>query len=184
MEQIINSYYENNARKLRRIVDQILSKFGGLSDKDMDDFYSLANAVFVDVMKRYDDSQPFDPFLYSCLSNKIKTEMTRRNRDKRRGDFASVSIYDPLDDENTTLEDILVSDFNLEKIFFGGREGEYSRKMQHYLSRLSHLQKEVLHYTAVGYSPDEIRKKLRITEKQYADCNAAIHAYRNISLLF
>ena len=43
MEQILSAYYENNARKLRGTVDKILLKFGGLSDKDRDDFYSLAN---------------------------------------------------------------------------------------------------------------------------------------------
>ena len=75
MEQILNAYYVDNAKKLHKIVDEILSKFGGLSGKDMDDFYSLANEVFVDVMKRYDPSQSFDNFLYSCLLNRIKTEM-------------------------------------------------------------------------------------------------------------
>ena len=73
MEQILITYYSGNAKKLHKMVDKILLKFGGLSDKDLDDFYSLANEVFVDAMRRYDDSQPFDGFLYSCLSNKIKT---------------------------------------------------------------------------------------------------------------
>lgn len=62
MEQILNIYYENNARKLHEMVKQILFKFGGLSDKDMDDFYSLANEVFVDAMRRYDGKQSFDVF--------------------------------------------------------------------------------------------------------------------------
>ena len=63
VEQILNEYYDDNAKKLRRIVDKILLKFGGLSDKDLDDFYSLANEVFVEVMRKYDQSQPFDVFL-------------------------------------------------------------------------------------------------------------------------
>ena len=62
----------------------------------MDDFYSLANEVFVDVMARYDDSQSFDAFLYSCLLNKVKTEMTRRNCEKRKADRMSISIDTPL----------------------------------------------------------------------------------------
>ena len=83
MDRILITYYENNAKKLHQMVDKILLKFGGLSDKDMDDFYSLANEVFVEAMKRYDDSQSFEAFLYSCLLNKIKTEMTKRNREKK-----------------------------------------------------------------------------------------------------
>lgn len=56
---ILDTYYADNAKKLHRTVDRILSKFGGLSNKDQDDFYSLANEVFVDVMKRYDNTQSF-----------------------------------------------------------------------------------------------------------------------------
>ena len=38
---ILNAYYADNAKKLHRTVDKILIQFGGLSNKDMDDFYSL-----------------------------------------------------------------------------------------------------------------------------------------------
>ena len=54
MDQVLNTYYANNAKKLHSTVDKILLKFGGLSNKDLDDFYSLANEVFVDVLRRYD----------------------------------------------------------------------------------------------------------------------------------
>ena len=184
MEQILNTYYADNAKKLHRIVDKILLKFGGLSDKDLDDFYSLANEVFVDVMKRYDDSLSFDGFLYSCLLNKIKSEMTKRNREKRKADRMSISLDTPInDDENSTIADILVGNFDLEReIFKEGEEG-YSQRMLTYLSKLSNLQKEVLRLNMSGYLPNEIREELHISEKQYADCYAAIHSYRNVSVL-
>ena len=76
MEKIINSYYENGARKLHHMVNGILSKLGRIYNKDLDDFYSLANEVFTIVLRTYDGRQTFDVYLYSCLSNKIKTEMT------------------------------------------------------------------------------------------------------------
>ena len=63
MERILSDYYQNNAKKLHRTVDKILLKYGGISDKDLDDFYSLANEVFVEVMGKFDDSQSFDAFL-------------------------------------------------------------------------------------------------------------------------
>ena len=129
MEQILKTYYEDNARKLHQIVDKLLLKFGGLSDKDKDDFYSLANEVFVDAMKRYDNSQSFDAFLYSCLLNKIKTEMTKRNREKRKADRMSVSIDMPVDgDENHTLGDMIVDNFNLEQEVFEREGGGYSER--------------------------------------------------------
>ncbi len=185
MEQILNAYYVDNAKKLHKIVDEILSKFGGLSGKDMDDFYSLANEVFVDVMKRYDPSQSFDNFLYSCLLNRIKTEITKRNCEKRRADRMSVSIDAPVgDEESLTLGDLIADNFAIEREVFGVREEEYSRRMLLYLGRLSELQKEVLTLHAAGYLPGEIREELHIGKKQYADCCAAIHSYRNVSVLF
>lgn len=107
----------------KNVVDKILLKFGGLSNKDMDDFYSLANEVFVDVLKRYDSNQSFDSFLYSCLANKIKTEITRKNRYKRMADRMSVSIDIPIGDgENPKIADIIADKFDLEVEIFGERE--------------------------------------------------------------
>lgn len=185
MEQILITYYADNAKKLHKMVDKILLKFGGLSSKDIDDFYSLANEVFVDVMKRYDNSQSFDGFLYSCLANKIKTEITRRNREKRKADRMSISIDTPIgEDENTTIGDMIADEFSIEKEIFEVDEEGYSRRMLLYLSRLSNIQKEVLRLNISGYLPEEIREELHISKKEYADCYAAIRSYRNVSVLF
>lgn len=184
MEQIVNAYYADNAKKLHKTVDKILVRFGGLTDKDTDDFYSLANEVFVDAMRRYDAAQSFDVFLYSCLSNKFKTEMTRRNREKRRIDRLCVSIDTPVGDgENCTLGDMIADGHTVERELFERGDGGYSRRMLRYLDRLSSLQKEVLRLDADGYLPGEIREKLHISERQYADCRTAIHSYRNVSVL-
>lgn len=185
MEQMVIQYYDNNAKKLREMVDKILSKFGGLSNKDLDDFYSLANEVFVDVMRRYNNSQPFEGFLYSCLLNKIKTEMTKRNRYKRKADRMSISIDTPIGDkENSTLGDMLADKVDVEKEVFENEEEIYSNKILRYLNKLSKLQKDVLMLNIAGYLPNEIRDELHINEDQYADCYAAIHSYRNVSELF
>ena len=185
MEQILITYYADNAKKLHKVVDKILLKFGGLAYKDLDDFYSLANEVFVDVMTRYDNSQSFDGFLYSCLVNKIKTEMTRRNREKRKADRMSISIDTPIgDDENSTIGDMIADNVTIEKELFEGSEEGYSKRMMLYLNRLSNLQKEVLRLNIAGYLPGEIREELHLSEKEYADCYAAIHSYRNVSILF
>ena len=184
MEQLLITYYADNARKLRRIVDKILLKFGGLSDKDMDEFYSLANEVFTDVMNHYDSSLSFEVFLYSCLSNRIRTEITKRNREKRKIDRLSVSIDMPVgDEEDCTLKDVIADRFDMEQEFLEKQEKGYSKRMTLYLGRLSSLQKAVLELDTEGYTPAEIREKLNISEKQYTDCNAAIHSYRNVSVL-
>ncbi len=184
MEEMMEAYYENNAGKLRRMVERILLKFGKLSEWDLDEFYSLANEVFADVIERYDSARSFDSFLYSCLFNRIKTELTRMNREKRRADRLAVSIDTFIDeDENITLGDIIAGDFLIEREVFEKGEEKFSRRTRTYLSRLSNVQRDVLRMCADGYSSDEIREKLRISKKQYADCRAAIHSYRNISAL-
>ena len=182
METIILSYYENNAKKLHIMVDRILFKLK--FDVDNEDFYSLANEIFVDALRRFDNKKDFDGFFYSCLVNKFKTEMTRRNRYKRQTDRMSVSIDTPIGDkDNSTIGDLLADKDTIEKIFFEDKEDTYSSEMQQYLSRLSILQREVLRLISIGFEPNEILTELHINRKQYEDCYNAIHSYRNISIL-
>ncbi len=185
MEKILITYYKDNAKKLHRVVDGILLKFGGLSNKDLDDFYSLANEVFWDVMKRYDNSRPFDAFLYSCLRNRIKSEVTKRNREKRKADRMSVSIDTPIgDEENMTIGDMLADDyFSIEKEIFGEGNDE-SYKIERYLDSLTKRQRKIVELLAASYKVWEIQKILNITQKEYEDAMSGIHSYENISLLF
>ena len=182
MEKIILSYYENNAKKMRTMIDKILFRLK--FNVDNEDFYSLGNEVFLDVLNRYDGKQDFDGFLYSCLVRKFKTEMTRRNRYKRQADRMAISIDSPVgEDENMTLSDIIADKATIEKIFFEENEDTYSAEMQRYLSRLSILQREVLRLISIGFNPNEILTELHINKKQYEDCYQAIHSYKNISVL-
>lgn len=182
---LLDEYYENNAKRLREIVDRILLKFGGIYQKDYDDFYSLANEVFTDVLNKYEESKDFEGFLYSCLLNKIKTEITARNRDKRKVDRLSISLNTPIgENEDTILADIIEADFDMETEIIGKDEDTYSARMTLYLSKLSKMQREILRYQADGFSPQEIKQELQISDKKYSDCKLAICAYRNVSVLF
>lgn len=185
MEQILVTYYSNNAKKLHNTVDRILLKFGGISDKDMDDFYSLANEVFVDVMRRYDGSQSFDGFLYSCLLNKIKTEITRRNREKRKADRMSISIDAPIgDDENSTIGDIIASDFSIEKeLFEKDKREEWSEEANRYLDSLSPLQRKIAFLLSDNNTPNEICEELHITLKHFENSMKRILADERIKSL-
>ena len=182
MEAIINSYYNNNAQKLHKMIDKIILRLK--FNVDNEDFYSFGNEIFIDVINRYDGKQQFDGFLYSCLIKKFKTEMTRRNRQKRQADKMAVSIETPIgENENITLSDIIADKNTIEKMFFEENEDTYSVEMQKYLSRLSALQREVLRLISIGFDPNEILTELHINKKQYEDCYNAIHAYRNTSIL-
>jgi len=183
MEQILNSYYANNARRLHKMVNRILLRFGGLSDKDYDDFYSLANEVFTDAMRRYDCEQPFDKFLYCCLFNKIKSEMTRRNCIKRMADRNSISIDTPVsNDDEYTVGDMIASKFDLEKEIFGENVSN-STKIERYLSRLSQCQRKIVYLLIESYKAVEIQDILQITQRQYKDAMCIIRSYEKVKIL-
>ena len=184
---ILDAYYADNAKKLHKTVDKILCGFGGLLSKDLDDFYSLANEVFWNVMKRYDDSQSFDAFLYSCLLNKIKTEMTRRNREKRKADRMCVSLDSMNDnDEECSLLDFIASDFNtFDEVVKAQECGQYQDdKVQMYISKLSNRQVNILNLLIDGYQPNEIRQILEISPREYSDDMQIMRSYENVKVLF
>lgn len=186
LQPIIDTYYADNAKKLHKVVDRILSKFGGLSNKDMDDFYSLANEVFADIMKRYDDSQSFDGFLYSCLSNKIMTEITKRNREKRKADRMAIS-FDTANDsgDECCLLNFIPSDFDtFEEAAKWQEGGQYQDKVKQYISKLSNRQVSILNLLIDGYRPIEIQLILEISSKEYAEDLKTIRSYEHIKILF
>lgn len=183
---ILNEYYADNARKLHITVDKILARFGGLSSKDKDDFYSLANEVFADILRRYDYKQSFDGFLYSCLSNKIKTEITRRNREKRKADRMSVSL-DAVneDNEECNLLDLIPANFNtFEEVLKLQENGQYENRIQLYLSRLSNQQVNILNLLMDDYKPCEIQRVLEISPKIYSDELQIMRSYEKVKILF
>lgn len=184
--RILDAYYADNARKLHRVVDRILSKFGGLAYKDKGDFYSLANEVFVNVIQRYDPEQSFDGFLYSCLSNKIMSEITKRNREKRKADRLSISVNVINDKgEDYSLLDCIASDFDtFEEASRHQENGKYQDKVQCYISKLSNQQVNILNLLIDGYKPFEIRRILELSKKEYADNMQIMRSYENVKVLF
>ena len=181
-KDLVDLYFKNDGKMLYDLIDKVLFKLKFYVEKS--DFYSLGSEIFLDALCRYDETQDFNGFLYSCLINKFKTEMTRRNRQKRQCDNNSISIDTPIGDENFTIGDTISSKSTIEKEFFEEREECYSKEMCRYLGRLSELQKEVLRLISIGFMPSEILEELHINQKMYEDCYQAIHSYRNISLLF
>ena len=182
-EDLVDLYFKNDGKVLYSLIDKVLFKLK--FDVEKSDFYSLGSEIFLDALCRYDETQDFNGFLYSCLMNKFKTEMTRRNRQKRQGDNNSISIDTPIGDEdgNFTIGDTISSKTTIEKEFFEEREESYSKEMCRYLGRLSNLQKEVLRLISIGFMPSEILEELHINQKMYEDCYQAIHSYRNIEIL-
>lgn len=184
MEAIINAYYVNNASKLHKMVDKILFKLKFV-DVDREDFYSLANEIFVDVIKRYNGKQDFDGFLYSCLTNKFKTEMTRRNRQKRQADKMALSLEEKVgnDDKNVTIGELIVDKNTVESEIFKEKKEEWRREVKEYLEKLSPLQRKIAFLMSDNNTPDEICEELHITMKHFENSLKRILSDERIKIL-
>lgn len=183
MKSIVDSYFANNARQLYSMVDKILFKLHFV-DVDKNDFYSLANEVFMYALRDYDSSKSFDGFLYSCLYKKFCTEMTRRYRKKRKADRISISIDTPIgDDENITIGDLIASDFSIDKELFEKNEEEWSKEVSIYLNNLSPLQRKIAFLLSYDNSPTEICEELHITIKHFQNSMKRILADEQIKPL-
>jgi len=149
-------YYANNGEKLKKMIDKILLNFGGIYDKDKDDFYSIGNEVFVSVLKSYrDGAQSFGTYLRNCISNKIKTEISRRNAMKRRGDTES------LDNDDNPID--IVSDVDFEEDFLSQ---ESAKKMFESLSKTG---QKIIRLRLQGKSDVEIKNELGLANHQLED---------------
>lgn len=184
LQPYLEPYYENDGKKLSKLVDEILIRLK-YYDVEKDEFVSLADEIIVNAMYDYDFKQDFNGYIYRCLENKFKTEMTRRNRYKRQADKMALSLEEKVgnDDKNVTIGELIADKNTVESDFFEEREETYSKKMSTYLGKLSNLQKEVLRLISIGFMPNEILKELHINQKMYEDCYNAIHSYRNTSIL-
>lgn len=203
MDSITNLYYENNAKKLRNMVDKVLYKLR-FRDIDHEDFYSLANEVFIKVIRDYDERQDFDGFLYSSLDKKFKTEMTYRTRNKRclkreitRTDedgnlviekeiIEDIRLDAPIGDkENSTYGDLIEDKSNTieKKIFEEDEREKWHIEVKQYLASLSPLQRKIAFLLSDNYTSEEICEELHITMQHYSNSVERIFADDKIKVL-
>lgn len=182
-KSLVDSYFKNNGQKLYILIDKVLFKLK--YDVEKSDFYSLGNEIFLDVLCRYDEQQDFNGFLYSCLINKFKTEMTRRNRQKRKSDKDSISIDTHIGkDENSTLGDVIASNMNVEREIFGDdSEIIMDEKIERYLCSLSKVQRRIIEMKMQNIEVQHIKEELGLTDSQYSSHMNEVVQYEHIRLL-
>lgn len=155
-EKVIYSYYENNAKKLREVIDGIIVRLGGIYDeREREDFYSIGNEVFASVIKSYNpDKSSFLTYLTNCLSNRIKSEISRRTAKKRTADISSLDSDDAVDiADDTDFEEELLSE-------------ESARKL---LDNVSKVGQKIVRLRLQGKTDTDIKKELGITSRQLED---------------
>lgn len=151
MPDLTELYYANNGEKIRRLIDGIIAKLGGIYD-DKDDFYSIGNEVFFSVLKSYDpEKSQFETYLYGCIMNRIKTEITKRNALKRSATVESLD-KDGCDIDvasNVNIENDVVSEEAANQILKG----------------MSRLGQKIVKLRLKNMTDTEIKKELGISSR-------------------
>lgn len=191
-QEFLDYYCENNMQRLKYISYQIFSKFGGISEKYYDDFYSIANMVLWNDIQSFDESKgiSFENILKFHLRNKFKTAMTKRNRKKRGGTndrygSQEVSLDAPVssqDGNDTNLLEIISNDMksDMEDQVTGLK---YSDRVGKFLDNLSRRNRKIAMYIMVGYDPKDIKRILNISEREYNQAILEFRLYENICIL-
>lgn len=205
IESAIEELYANNARKLRNMCQKEMARFGGISQKDYDDFYSRAGLEISLAKKGYDASKGkmFMEYISGVVRNAVWKEMTDRNRSKRQA-----FIVREWEDEkgNAIKKKEYVPDISIESLI--GEEGgiaadkalrpafymdrvlceelpEYqNERMEAYLKSLSKIQRQIAEMKMDEEPVSKIKEKLRLTDKQYERNCREMKSFAKIRILF
>lgn len=192
---IIEEYCCNDMKKLKYACNPILIRIGGISKKDYDDIYSLAQFLLYKCVKKYDKNNDkgasFHTFFRRVLDRRMCDVYVRdRNRQCRsntkvneNGEKQFVpdfSLDAPSKDCVAIMERIALS-YNLENEVV---KEDLNKKVKSYLHNLSTEQLEVANLFMEGYDQKDIMEILHITQPELNDRLNGMKAYRNISILF
>ena len=201
----IEELYTNNCSKLRQLCNKEMSKFGGISQKDYDDFYSRVGWEISLAKNNYDPSKgkTFMEYIAGVIRFAIQKEMTDKNRMKRcnviqtkeedeNGNLVyckkyihDVSIDTPIGDEDgLTIGDTLQSDFDMDSAVLGDFEDVYDEKMEKYLKNLSEIQRKIIELKMEEVPVQDILDRLHITNREYEQYCSDIKSFANISILY
>lgn len=210
-KDILESYYkvnedkpEESARKLHNIVDKILSQFGGITDFDREECYSIANleiTKYVNSQLEQEiedfDEDKFNGFIYFAISRKVKMYITRKNRQKRCKIVAKMEdgkeikeyIYptslDNLmsDDGKTKMIDIIPSDFDIESNINVGELLNLGENVIKYVSSLGRIERKIADLIMQGCNSTEIKNILKLSDKEYNTYLSDMKEYEKRQLL-
>ena len=201
VEEVIEDLYANNQNKLRYMCDKEISKFGGVSQKDLDDFYSRIGYELTLARKRYDPSmgKSFMNYVSGVIKHSIWKEMTDRNRMKRqiiiekeeedesgkiikKKEYVSNISIDVPDENGLTIGHTLQSDFDVEKNLIENIMGYQDERVEKYLDSLSKTTRQLIEMKMNDIPVSEIKKKLGLTENEYYTHMNSARINENIAL--
>ena len=177
---IIDEYCCDGMKKLKKLCDPIIMKIGGISEKDHDDIYSLAQFLLYKSVKNYDkdnaNGASFKTFFYNILSRRIyatyirdKNRQCRSNtRIGKNGEvifIPDVSLDAPTE-ETQDIKEKIASDYNVED----ASEFDFmvDENVENFMSSLSNIQRKILEMKMKEVPTDKIRSELGISAARYA----------------
>lgn len=177
---IIDEYCCDGMKKLKKLCNPIIMKIGGISEKDHDDIYSLAQFLLYKSVKNYDkdnaNGASFKTFFYNILSRRIyatyirdKNRQCRSNtRISKNGEvifIPDVSLDAPTE-ETQDIKEKIASDYNVED----ASEFDFTvdENVENFMSSLSNIQRKILEMKIKEIPTDKIRSELGISAARYA----------------
>lgn len=177
---IIDEYCCDGMKKLKKLCNPIIVKIGGISEKDHDDIYSLAQFLLYKSVKNYDKNNAngasFKTFLYNILSRRIyatyirdKNRQCRSNtRIGKNGEviFIPDVSLDAATEETQDIKEKIASDYNVED----ASEFDFTvdENVENFMSSLSNIQRKILEMKIKEIPTDKIRSELGISAARYA----------------
>ena len=165
--KVLNDYCGNGMLRLKKMCFPLITLFGGITDAEYDEFYSIANETVWTAALQYneDENDSFDNFLRTCLLKKFMTFVTKKNRKKRIPTKNIVTVYSKIsEDSDKTFAEIMDSGYRIDDEIFdlNGSEG-----LAIFISGLSKKQVAVVELLIKGYEKRDIMKILNMTEERY-----------------
>ena len=191
---IIDEYCCDDMKKLKEICNPIIMKIGGISGKDYDDIYSLAQFVLYKSVRNYDKynakGASFKTFLCNILNRRIYyTYIRDKNRQCRSNTkigengeiiFIPDLSLDASTEETNDIKEKIASDYNIEE------ESEFDfdtdENIEKFTSSLSNIQRKILEMKMKEVPTEEIKSELGLSDAKYNKEIEAIKMNENISL--
>ena len=192
--KILHEYCDNEMAEIKKMCNLIIMNAGGISGKEYDDIYSLAQFLLFKCVKKYDANNKkgasFKTFYRGILNRRLYATYlrdknrqcrsnTRIDKDGNRVFLPDVSLDAPTKDCVDTLERIYISP-TLEDDFF---KPDLKEIIKEYLNNLSDEQLEVANLFMEGYHANDIKDILHITQTEFNNRMNGMKSYRNISIL-
>lgn len=213
MEALIEKLYANDARELHRMVKKIVSSFGGISQKDMDDFYSVANSTIAEIKGNIDnkiidaeatgeDSKNhynpskgrIEPYVYRAIEYRIKDFISGKNTLKRsphdtEGNVMQImSLDSPMGEDNaSTVGEFLCSkssDFDIIDAIESKNGTVWSENVEKYLNSLTKMQRGILMMKINGNTNEQIRDEYHLSRKRFEAEWQIIRSYEHTKHLY